>query len=103
MTEYRRNHGHDCEPTDNPAEQPKPPTDGAECKEPDPIQPPDLWKDPDSCWKPDPSCECPTKTEVSTECFEGLIKKQADEIVEAEKAAEFKKILEDLLEKAQTV
>ena len=102
MTEYRKNHGHDCDPTENPADQPKPPTDGEDCKETPPVDPP-KWEKPEPCWTHDPCCLCPTKPEGPQDCLQDLIAEQAKEIVGAEKATEFKKVLEDLMAKAEAV
>jgi hypothetical protein len=103
MTEYRKPHGHDCDPTDNPADQPKPPSDGKECEETKPTPPPE-WKDPEPCWTPDPRCKCPEEEkDPPPKCLTDLIAEQTASSVVAQRAEEFKKVLEDILAKAQAV
>jgi hypothetical protein len=103
MTEYQRpRNGHDCEPTDNPADQPPVPKEGKDCAEPSPEPPePPTLKEPKPCPGPDPECGCKDRPVSTSNCLEGLIANQTAEIAAAEKAKAFKADLEALLTKAK--
>lgn len=101
MNDYtKKPMGHECLPTDNPADQPKPPSDGKECEDLPETKPPEL-DDPKKCPPTDPCCECPPKPESTPTCLENLIDKQQGEIGAADKAKAFKAELEALLAKAK--
>lgn len=103
MSEYRKPHGHDCDPSDNPADQPKPPSKGEDCPKTE-TPPPPKWKDPDPCWKPDPCCKCPKGTEdPPTTCLHELIAEQNANSMVAQRADEFKAVLEEILKTAEAV
>lgn len=86
----------ECPPPPPPAEQPKPPQ--GECQPLPPVTPPVL-EDPPKC--EDPPCNCPAPPPTTPNCLDELIKDQAREITEAERAKLFKAELEALLQKAK--
>lgn len=97
MNDYEQSHmGHDY----HPADQPKPPADGKGCTEYYEPEIPKL-KDPEKCPEPDNYCECPQKPGETSTCLEALIATQTAEIVAADNADAFKKVLEDLLKSAK--
>lgn len=100
MSDYsqRKSAGHECPPpTENPADQPKPP--GTDCKGLPQTDPPKL-DDPPKC--PDPDCNCPSKPPTSgPDCLQDLIDDQAQTITAAERAKVFKADLEAFLAKAK--
>lgn len=100
MMEYKgKQNDRECGPSDNPADQPKPPGHH-ECDKIPPTTPPPL-KDPTPC-PPDPCCKCPQGPPPTTNCLEELIAKQAAALAAGEKAKAVKADLEKLLEKAKT-
>ncbi len=82
------------------ADQPKPPADGEGCKEPYEPKVPE-WHEPEKCPPPDRCCECPKPPGETSTCLDLLIAQQTEEIVAAENATAFKKVLEDLLKTAK--
>ena len=85
-------------PPKKPADQPNPPGDGTACTPVDETKPPTL-PEPTPC--PETDCKCPPKPSSNPNCLEDLIAKQAADIATAEKAADFKKLLETFLGKAK--
>jgi hypothetical protein len=94
MTTYTRQQ---CEPHQDPAEQPKDP--GGECAEVPDDQPPKL-DEPERCL-PDPQCHCPVPPASSPSCLDDLIAEKSKEVSEAENAKTFKAELELLLTTAK--
>ena len=99
MSEHRKQSDRDCEPPKDPAPQPQPPGDGKACG-PLPSSTPPPLKDPDKCPDPPASCKCPPKPGSSTNCLQTLIDKQQAEILAAEKAKDFQKELQKVLDNA---
>jgi hypothetical protein len=89
----RENNG--CGRPSDPADQPRDP--GGNCDKVDPTKPPTL-DEPEKC--PDPPCCCPHTVPPGPNCIDELIKAQAKEITEAERAKTFKEDLEQLQERA---
>ncbi len=100
MSEYKKQNDRDCEPTKDPAGQPKPPGDGKGCKPLDQVTIPTL-EAPKACDKPPECCNCPPQPEKTTNCLQTLIDKQAADILAAEKAKAFKTELEKVLDNAK--
>ena len=98
MSEYRRQSDRDCEPTKDPAPQPHPPGDGKACG-PLPSSTPPTLQEP-KCPDPPVSCKCPPTPGSSTNCLQTLIDKQQADILAAEKAKDFQKELQKVLENA---
>ena len=100
MTEYKRPSGHECPPsTEDPADQPKPPSNGDDSCEPIPETTAPEPKAPPEC--PPTDCHCPPGPGTDPNCLETLISEKAAAIAEAEKAKAFKTDLEALLTKAK--
>lgn len=100
MSTYTRNPSHTkCEPSDDPADQPKDP--GDDCR-PFPEDEPPKLEDPPECPPPE-KCKCPKEPLPSTTCLDDLIALQNKEISEAERAKAFKTELEALLKQANLV
>lgn len=78
MSYYGQQTNRDCEPTREPADQPKAPGDGKACEPLTQNTPPTL--DPSKpCPEPPASCNCPPKPGANTNCLQILIdKKKAD-------------------------
>jgi hypothetical protein len=99
MSEKRQT-DRDCEPTKDPAGQPKPPGDGTGCTPLVQVKAPDL-KEPKVCHDPPEDCSCLPKPTKDTTCLQKLIDKQAADILAAEKAKTFKTELEKVLDAAK--
>ena len=100
MMEYKgKQNERECGPSDNPADQPKPPGN-EECEEIPSTTPPTL-KEPTPC-PPDPDCKCPQGPKSTTDCLEELIAKQSATLAAGDKAKAFKSDLEKFLEKSKT-
>jgi hypothetical protein len=99
MTDYKPPRERECPPSPkDPADQPKPPSDGDSCKDIPTSTPPEV-KPPEKC--PETDCHCPKGPGSTPNCLEELIAKQAIDIAAAKKAETFKKDLEELLAKAK--
>jgi hypothetical protein len=100
MNDYKRpQHERECPPTTkDPAEQPKPPGTGTDCKDwskPEyPVLPP-----PPPC--PESECYCPPGPGSTSNCLEELITEQAGKLATADKTKAFKTALEAVLDKAK--
>ena len=93
---------HTCNDQDgNPADQPKPPAGGDNCKDIPPTTEPPWEKPPVEC-KPDENCKCPPGPDGGDRCLEDLITKKAGELAAAEQDKVFKADLEALLAKVNT-
>lgn len=100
MTEYKgKQSDRECGPSNDPADQPKPPGN-KECEKIPSTTPPTL-NDPKPC-PPDPDCKCPQGPTSTTNCLEELIAKQAATLAAGDKAKAVKAELEKLLEKSKT-
>ena len=88
----------DCEPTKNPADQPKAPGDN--CPEGSEYKPdvPELKLQ--KCPAPPECCKGKTNTDSAMTCLEELIDKQLTDIAAAEKAKAFKTVLDSLKKNA---
>lgn len=102
MNDYH-NKPRDCTPTENPAQQPKPPVDDW-CDKCKPDKPPTVPapKDPDPCEPPPEKCKCPPAPTDTTDCLEDAIEEQGKLLAQAEIAKTFKADLEARLKKATT-
>jgi len=89
-------------PTDNPAQQPKPPVDDCHKCSDLPVTTPPTLPDPEKCPDPPPECKCPKPPTNTTNCLEKAIEKQAKKLAHADKAKAFKADLETRLLKATT-
>src|SRR5438874_6817439 len=90
----------ECQSSDEPADQPKPPGDGSDCEDRPQATPPNL-DPPKPCPDPPACCKCPQKPGATSNCLEILIAKQSADIVAADKAKAFKGDLEKLLDSAK--
>jgi hypothetical protein len=100
MSDYRKPTARDCEPTKDPADQPKAPGDGTACEPLPQITAPTLYP-PEPCPEPPSSCKCPKKDVTSDgSCFQTLIAKQTADILAADKAKAFKAELQKVLDSA---
>jgi hypothetical protein len=101
MNEYQNKPGRDCTPTENPAQQPKPPVDDY-CQKCDdlPVTTPPPVPDPEKCPDPPEECKCPKPPTSTTNCLEKAIEQQAKKLAHADRAKAFKADLEARLQKA---
>jgi hypothetical protein len=101
MNDYHNKPGRDCMPTENPAQQPKPPVDDYCQKCGDlPVTTPPTVPDPEKCPDPPPECKCPKPPTNTTNCLEKAIEQQAKKLAHADRAKAFKADLETRLQKA---
>jgi len=98
MNDYtRKQTNSECQPAENPAPQPVP-GEGS-CGELPETKLPEVKKP--ECKVEDSECECPKPPGSTPSCLEDLITEQTVAIDASDKAAKFKKELEDLLTKAK--
>lgn len=98
MNDYtRKQTNSECQPAENPAPQPAP-GDGA-CGNLPETKLPEVKKP--ECEGTKPECECPKPPGSTPSCLDDLITEQTVAIDASDKAAKFKKELEDLLTKAK--
>jgi hypothetical protein len=92
MSDYKgKQWDRECAPSENPADQPKPPGN-TECGDLPTSTPPEPKK-PKPC-PPDPHCQCPQGPSSTPSCFDDLIAKYAAALSAGDKAKTVKSDLE---------
>jgi hypothetical protein len=87
-------------PTDNPAQQPKPPADDYHKCSDLPVTTPPTLPDPEKWPDPPPECKCPKAPTDTTDCLQKAIDKLTVKLAQADKAKAFKADLETRRQKA---